>query len=197
MLVSDRLHIGNLFLPNGAALKLKFGATFARERAEDPVVEKRVHVSPSVPQLVAEVIRPGRSLDFCLTSFGDPLAREPLARAMVEIVGSDLQCLPVRVGDDKEFSLLNAIRLVQCFDEERSEFLKWTERDNRPDKLGEYRMVTRLRLDARKIPPDAHVFRVELWPVALIVSEVVKATMEHVGCSGAKFREVTGAEELS
>jgi hypothetical protein len=63
--------------------------------------------------------------------------------------------------------VLNALRVIRCLDEERSEFIKWTEGDHRADLAGQYRQVTRLVLDARAIPPDVHLFRGEAWLIAL------------------------------
>ncbi len=86
--------------------------------------------------------------------------------------------------------MLNAVRVIRCLDEKRSEFIKWTEHDHRADLAGKYRQVTKLVLIPGAIPPDAHIFRVDGWEVALIVSEVVKVAMESVGCFGAKFTEL-------
>ena len=115
---------------------------------------------------------------------------------MAAIVRSDVQWIPVWIdghmpfGGRPEFAALNALRVVRCLDEGRSEFQRWTANDHRPDLTGQYRQVTRLVVDARKIPEGIHMFRIEGWPVALIVSEEVRAEMERAGCLGAKFQEV-------
>ncbi len=47
----------------------------------------------------------------------------------------------------------------------------------------------------KSVPPsaarDAHFFRIDRWPIGLIVSDSVKNAMEAVGCRGAVFRDVT------
>jgi len=48
-------------------------------------------------------------------------------------------------------------------------------------------MVIKLVIDPMLVPEDAHTFRVTGWPVALLVSEVVKRVMEERGCLGGKF----------
>ena len=141
--------------------------------------------------LIAEVTHPGKMLDFFRTSFAVPIASAHLANAIAAVAGPDVQCLPVRIGEQWGYQVLNALRVIKCIDEERSEFFKWTEQDHRPDRAGQYRWVPRLLLDPALIPNDAHFFRIEGWLVALIVSETVKKTMEAVGCLGAEFRLVT------
>lgn len=195
MLVPGRWHLGEILLPDGLEPRLSAGIRF------DP----RADISTSFtgmdsqghPLLSAEVSRPGRPLDYCITAFNRPIARASLANSIATVAGSDIQCLPVRINKNEDFCVLNAVRVVRCIDENRSEFGKWSEQDQRPDKLGKYKGVTRLRLDPRLIPEDAHFFRLKDWEVALIVSEQVKVAMERAGCLGAKFEEVTGASELS
>lgn len=87
--------------------------------------------------------------------------------------------------------VLNALRMVRCIDESRSEFDKFTEDDPvRPDLAGQYSSVPKLIIDPKLIPPDAHFFRIQDWEVALLVSEAVKDAMERVGCVGATFTDV-------
>lgn len=162
-------------------------------RAQDGT-EPRLRVGirqPDVGPLEAEVTKPGRVLDFSLTSFAVPIAAASLANAIVAIAGSDVQCLPVNVAGQAGMLALNVVRVVRCIDETRSEFLKWTARDHRADLAGQYRQVTRLVVDPASIPADARFFRPEGWLVALVVSERVKAAMERAGCLGAKFVEVS------
>ena len=137
--------------------------------------------------LVAEVTHPGPVLSFSLTSFNTPIVSGPLARAIGPIAGMDVQCLPVVIAGQSGFQVMNVVRVVDCLDEEHSEFLKWTERDHRPDLVGRYKQVVNLRLDRSRIPADANFFRVARWTVALIVSDAVRKAMENVGCDGAKF----------
>ena len=143
--------------------------------------------------LIAEVTHPGRVLEFCLTSFAVPVATSELARAVSALAGPDVQCVPVEIAGQSGLQVLNAVRVIRCIDESRSEFIKWTKQDHRADLAGKYRQGTKLTVDPSAIPPGAHFFRIEGWRVALIVSEEVKEAMERVGCVGAKFIEVTPA----
>jgi len=95
--------------------------------------------------------------------------------------------IPVEAAGQTGFAVLNCIRLLGCIDEERSEFIKWMPADHRADLAGQYRSVTRLVLNGHKIPPHAHLFRLEGWQVALMASEQLKHAMIQQGCFGAKF----------
>lgn len=128
--------------------------------------------------------------DFSETSFGVPIAVDALARAIQSVAGADVQCLPVDIEQHAGFMALNAVRVVRCVDEDRSDFTRWTTEDARPDLAGQYHHISPLVVDPRRIPEDAHFFRVEAWLVGLIVSDAVKAAMERAGCAGAKFIDV-------
>jgi hypothetical protein len=141
--------------------------------------------------LAAPVTHPGRVLDYSLTSFAVPIASKAVARAVSAIAGADVQCIPVAIAGQSGMHVLNAVRVISCLDQARSEFLKWTEQDIRADLAGQYKQVTKLIIDPSAIPSDAHFFRIEGWLVALIVSEEVKEAMERAGCLGAKFIAVS------
>lgn len=138
-----------------------------------------------------QITHSGVALDFSLTSFAVPVANSKLAMAIESVAGGDLQRLPVMIPGHEGFELLNSVRVIRCLDERRSEFVKWTEKDHRADLAGQYRMVTKLRIVAPEVPAGAHFFRVDGWPIALVVSEQVKNSMQIAGCLGAKFEDVT------
>jgi hypothetical protein len=171
---SDRWHLGEVTLPDGEEPPLLDGIRLER-----------------MGELVVPVTDAGRPLDFCLTSFAVPVASRAVAEAVSAVAGNDVQCLPVEIPGHPGMYVLNALRVLPCLDERRSEFIKWTTKDHRADLAGQYRQVTRLVLDPAAIPPDAHFFRVDGWEVVLIVSADVKRAMEHAGCAGAEFTEVT------
>jgi hypothetical protein len=142
-------------------------------------------------ELFVEVTHPGRGLDFSLTSFNVPIATHRLALAIASIGAANVQRLSVRIAGQSAFDVMNSTRVVNCLDEEKSEFIKWTQNDHRADLAGQYRQVTRLCLAPGRIPIDADFFRVDGWRVALIVSDSLRAEMERVGCVGAKFQSVS------
>jgi hypothetical protein len=172
--IHGRWHLSDVLLPDGSEPPLDSGTTI-HDRAP----------------LTAIVSHPGRVLEFTLTSFNVPVVTPGLARAVADVAGPDVECLPLRVADQSGLMVLNALRVLRCLDEGRSEFIKWTKLDHRADLAGQYRQVTRLALARDAIPADAHFFRIEGWLVALVVSERVKKAMERVGCFGAQFLELT------
>lgn len=142
------------------------------------------------PPLRARVGKAGRAPQFSLSSFGAPLVTTRLALAMAEVAGGDFQQFPVDIDGHDGIVALNAVRAIQCLDESKTEFVKWTTADHRADLAGQYRTVSGLRILSDVIPKSTHLFRIYGWTVALIVSERLRDAMEAVGCEGAIFREV-------
>jgi hypothetical protein len=142
-------------------------------------------------RLRVPVKRPGQPLDFSFTSLATPVVHDRIAVLLAELAPTDVQFLPVELGSQPDqYRLLVATRLVRCIDDQRSAEVKyWKPEDGRPEKTGEYRAVYRLRIDPSKVG-DARIFRTWGWDIALIVSEVVKESLERLGTTGTKFKEV-------
>jgi hypothetical protein len=132
----------------------------------------------------------GEPCDFTVTAFNVPIATTELANAIEAVASSDVQLVPLAIEAHPRFFALNSIRVVSCVDESRSEFVKWTAGDQRADKTGQFKQVSKLVLNRSAIPSDAHFFRIEGWRVALVVSADVMTAMVRVGCVGAKFIEL-------
>ncbi|MBK8254537.1 MAG: hypothetical protein IPK82_17955 [Polyangiaceae bacterium] len=164
------------------------------ETGHEPRLKSGSHMATTGP-LLAKVHYDGPALEFCLTSLSVPVTTKRLAAVMVNLAGGDLQVIPLQVitprASSVERVVLNAIRKIRCLDEDRSKFTKWTVNDHRADLAGQYRQVTKLVVNPTAIPPDVHIFRIEGWEVALIVSETLKNAMEQAGCHGAVFQDVT------
>ncbi|MBK8257908.1 MAG: hypothetical protein IPK82_35235 [Polyangiaceae bacterium] len=169
----SRWHIGDITLSDGSIPRLRSG--------------HRVSESTGFR---APITHPGKALDFCFTSFAVPILTPQLGNVVASIAGENIQVLPVQV-ESHDMRIMNVLRIIDCVDEARSEFMKWTSADHRADLAGQYRLITKLVLNARAIPADAHVFRIAGYEVALIVSASVKYAMEQAGCKGAVFRDVT------
>ena len=149
-----------------------------------------VRVDPS-DSLTGSVYHGMRPLDFFLTSFGVPIVTKELGGAIKRIASEEVQLLALKLSNGiRDYVVLNATRRVECLDETRSTFLKWTEADERPDLMGGYRQVTKLRIKSALVPAHAQMFRIKGWEIALIVSETVKQEMQRAGCFGARFEYV-------
>jgi hypothetical protein len=171
--VPNRWHLGEIFEVEGTSLELWHGIARYSEKP-----------------LTVKIDRSGKSLDFCMTSFAIPVAKTPLGHAIGAIAGPDLQRISVMIDGFRDYEVLNSVRIIGCLDEANSIFTKWTPKDHRHDLAGQYRMVTKLVLDPKRVPSDCHFFRLEGWHIALIVSQDVRRAMEDAGCLGALFQDV-------
>jgi hypothetical protein len=103
---------------------------------------------------VLRMLRPGRALDFSMTGLTVPLLHGRVV-SLLERLGlqREVQFIPTRVeGFSEPYFLLNALRIIRCIDDVRSEeVLYWHPEDNRPDKLGQYRNVRGLKVDPSKV----------------------------------------------
>jgi len=132
----------------------------------------------------------GRSVDFNFADFDMPVVRKSICRRVAADAGAGVQLVPVTVRESREeFEILNVVDVVECFDEGRSKFTKWTSEDGQPEKIGQYRMVAVLALDPRKARGHK-IFRVQGWEVALIVEEQIKEILEEEKTSGIVFQAV-------
>jgi hypothetical protein len=146
---------------------------------------------PNPGRLRIPVDRPGKPLDFSLTGLAVPVIHVRVAAALTELAPGEVQLLPVEIqGQPEQFCILVATRLIRCIDDAACKEVElWTPEDGRPEKVGEYRDVSGLRIDPSKVG-DTHVFRPWGWSVALLVSEDVKDALERLGATGTRFSEV-------
>lgn len=113
-----------------------------------------------------------------VVSHGARLAIEPLAAQDCQFFAVSIPRMP------SPWFILNALNLVDCFDEAKSRYSKMPGDERR------YAIVTRLMLDPTRIRGQ-QLFRVKGWNVDLIVSEIVKAAIEGVPNHGVWFKQVT------
>jgi hypothetical protein len=139
----------------------------------------------------SKVKQEGQRLSFSFAGFDVPVVTSEVATALMALVGDHVQFPQLLIaGESLTYRILVATRAVPCVDESKSEFVKWGASDGRPEKCGEYRMFTRLRLDPALIPPDASIFRVLGWSQALIVTERVAIALRSCVPSGLVYEPV-------
>jgi hypothetical protein len=141
--------------------------------------------------LVLPLARKGKEVDFNFAAFDVVVTPRKLNLELAELLRDKLQAIPVQVeSSGQTWEILNVLDQVKCIDDSRSEFMIWTQADGRPDKVGAYRMITRLR-----IRPDAasghDFFRVEEWPIALVASERVRRIFMSHGITGVVFDPIS------
>ncbi|WP_223765897.1 imm11 family protein [Corallococcus sp. AS-1-6] len=124
-----------------------------------------------------------------------PIANEQVANVFRELAPADVQLFPIEIeGAPERYYVVNATRRFKCIDEAKCREVQVYPLDGAvPERVGEYRSISGLRIDTSKIE-DARVFRPMGWELALIVSEEVKEGIERVGNTGVFFNRVTGPQ---
>jgi hypothetical protein len=142
------------------------------------------------PPLTMALRRAGTPLDFTFADFDMPVVASRIAGILAEVASSGIQRMPVCVeSHGGNFEIINVVERVGCIDTEKSNIMWWTEADRRPDKIGKPRMITALRIDPTRAG-ERNIFRLEGWEIALIVSDLVKDTLEEAKVSGIAFSPV-------
>ena len=138
------------------------------------------------------IFRPGKPLDIEFAGAGQtPIVSERVASVFREMAPGDVQLFPVEVaGQSEPFSLLNVAREIRCIDEAACKEVRlWTMEGGRPDRIGQYHVVSGLRIDKSKVG-DARVFRLWGYHAPIIVSGEIKEALERTGLTGGRFDEV-------
>ncbi|HXT17112.1 MAG TPA: DUF1629 domain-containing protein [Gemmatimonadaceae bacterium] len=131
--------------------------------------------------------RVGRSLDFTFSDFDLPILRAQLAARLRDAAPNDIQLFPVRIDDvDEKFDAINVVSKRAAIDEQNSIIERWSASDGAPEKIGQYFMINKLRVDAEKID-GASVFRLDSWEIALIVTEEIRNLLLSEETTGVNF----------
>ncbi|MFP2929077.1 imm11 family protein [Pyxidicoccus sp. 3LG] len=162
------------------------------QTVEDPWVFTSGKPIEPPGRLLIPLSRQGKPLDFTSAGVGlTPVVSARVAAVFREMAPNDVQLFPVEVeGQTEPFHLLIAARQIRCIDDAACEEVRlWTPEDGRPDRVGEYYVISGLRIDKSKVG-DARVFRLWGYHVALIVDGELKAALERTGIVGGRFVEV-------
>jgi len=109
------------------------------------------------------------------------------------------QCAPTAVqylsvevpGTTQAYFVANITDLVECLDENLSHVERFAENDRvRPDRAGEISSVIDLHIDAARAEGH-HLFRLQGYTGATIVSELLKNALDFSGLTGFKYDHVT------
>jgi len=141
--------------------------------------------------LIRFPVRPdGRELEFTLAAFSIPVVHGRVVQLFERLGLQEVQFLPVQVeGHAGPWFILNTLRIIRCIDEARCREVRYFKpEDGQPEKVGQYRVVSGMRIDPAKVGV-ARVFRPWGWTVALVVSEDVKEALEREGITGTNFTE--------
>ncbi|MFE8603937.1 imm11 family protein [Archangium violaceum] len=153
---------------------------FTEGRQLDPQGSIRFPVKPD-----------GVELEFTQSSFSIPVLHRRVVQLFERLGIQDVQFLPAEVqGHAGPWFILNALRVIRCIDETRCrEVRHFKPEDGQPERVGEYRVVSGLRIDPTKAG-GARVFRPWGWRMVLLVSDDIKQALEREGITGPVFTEV-------
>jgi Immunity protein family (Imm11) len=150
--------------------------------------EGRPYTGPA-PALVP-VYQPGKEVAFSLSSFDMPVVSAIVADAIQLVAPGEVEFFPVRIAGAKgQYQILNAVCRAECLDEARSEFTMWTDQDNYPEMMGNYKMISTIRIDPARTE-GYHIFRIARWTLALLVSDTLKNALEDIPNLGVVFEPV-------
>lgn len=135
--------------------------------------------------------REGIPVDFNFGDFDMVVTPKELNEAIEKLLGDLIQRISIKVANSQvPFEILNALDAVSCISEQKSEFLKWTSEYGVPDKVGKFRMITKLFIDPDKA--NGHkLFRIREWKAALIIDEEIKDLLERRNITGITFQSVS------
>jgi len=151
------------------------------------------HLLPAPKRLTTSVSERGVVLDITFAVFDIPVVTSRANTLFLDLFSDWLRSFPIEIqGYCEPFFVLNVTHAIACLDEERSTFTKWTEADDRPDKLGQYRAIYSMVLKASTLT-DAQVFRVAGDHTAIIVSENVRVAVMQNQLTGVRFDSVSVA----
>jgi hypothetical protein len=133
----------------------------------------------------------GKSLGITFGDFDMPVVRGDAAELLHRLGGDQIQLIPITPeASTQKFFILSVLARIQCIDESRSTIIRWAPNDGLPDKIGQYRSISKLVLDRNKLGA-APVFRIADWEVALITNQRVKVALEERSIDGVKFQPLT------
>ncbi len=139
-----------------------------------------------VGNLTIPLRRRGEPLAFTLADFDMPVIRHDIGEELASLSPNEVQIIPAKVdGVAGAYSILNVTRTVECLDEARSDVTYWADEHGRPDKIGQYMIITKLSVDPTTLDHE-HIFRVARWNVAIVISEEARQVLAKA--HGAVFR---------
>jgi hypothetical protein len=173
-------------LPN----RWHLGSPFSGDTAEEVLPEAFIDGVPVDPlqNLVIPISRKGIPLDFTFADFDMPVVSSFVGAIFSGFGKEAIQRIPIRIqgGNQGGYEILNVTKKVRCIDERKTSVIKWTEADGEPGKVGQYRQIMNLRID-RTPAHGLHVFRVDGWEIALIISADLRKELMQREVSGVRY----------
>jgi len=148
-----------------------------------PITDLRVPLSIGVRN-------PGTPVQLSFGSFDYLVVDHRLAVLVEALAPSDIELFPATVDGNPSYEVMNVTTRIPCIDEGRTVGEKWGAADGRPDKIGHFRTVSNLVIDASVVMGSA-MFRVAGWEIALVVSDDVRQLLVSEAGPGLRFLSVS------
>lgn len=153
-------------------------------------------VVDQLDELRVAIFEPGHPVDFNLANFNIPIVSKRLGNLLESSFPADIQRIPISIGLNTNWEILNVLNVVDCLDHERSVIDYYpTDADDEtgPRSAASQRAprgVRLLRVDNKKTQ-DRNLFRIKDWTIPIAVSSHVKAVCEAAQITGASFLPIT------
>lgn len=134
--------------------------------------------------------QPGVRTEVTLAAFDMPVISQRVGKILDQFPRASVERFPVLVGSiGPGYEILNVMVTADCLDEKCSEITRFAASDGRPEKVGQYLMVTNLTINPDRTDGQ-DIFRIRGWEIALIVSEEIKRSIEGMPNLGVVFDPV-------
>jgi hypothetical protein len=147
--------------------------------------------------LVVNEYKTGPVTDFAQEVFGAPIARKALGSLIDELEPGVVQRIPItiiRKARGKtiphgEYEILNILQLLDCVDPSRTIIDRYPEDYILPEERGKLRYLHNVTLLSEKVAGH-HIFRLKMYHLFIMVSEMLKSRLEGQGYTGMWFTQV-------
>lgn len=148
-----------------------------------------------VAPLRSKVYRPGAAVSFSRGGRGTYFVASPIMSVLRALVPAEqIQGIPVSVeGCVGAYEVLNVLDIVDCVDEQLSEFGKWTVADGRPDMVGRYRGLPKMVISGPRASGH-ELFLVKGWEVSMLCTKRIRDALCDACVTGIKFEPIAVSE---
>ena len=141
--------------------------------------------------LTVKVYQKGSEMDFTETNvFTAPVVSEKFTEWLYEYM-DEVQLLPVKIHNTSQRYFIMVVKnKIDCVDESKSSFTKFKKGDAvRPDLAGDYSSFKILKINPTIV--DKSIFRLDKFPLYIIVNESLKNKLEKACITGVKFKLIS------
>lgn len=129
--------------------------------------------------LAVRIYRPGPPLEITMSLYAIPVVNDRVAEILRAHVGLDAQLIPAHpIGSDSRLWIVNVLAMPDCVDESRSsEIHRYTAEDGKPERIGQHRTISGLRIDPPRAAGHA-ILRPRGYWQPVIVNELLAEALQ-------------------